>query len=78
MPDRDQPSKAGPFPAAAGAARLEPVAKISEPPVPAVKSSRVAIKNMLELFKTRDSLTTAFLLKEVLDLPLAKRLRRRV
>ena len=56
----------------------EPVAKVGEPAVLVVKPKPAAIKNMLELLKKRESLTTAFLLKEVLDLPVSKRPRRRM
>jgi len=56
----------------------EPAAKVGEPAVPIIKPTPMAIKNMLELLKKRDSLTTAFLLKEVLDLPVSKRPRRRL
>ena len=47
------------------------------PPVPVPITARsVAVKNVFELLQKRESLATAFLLKEVLDLPLAKRSRR--
>jgi hypothetical protein len=55
----------------------QPIAKVGEAAARIVKPAPAAVKNMLELLKRPDSLTTAFLLKEVLDLPVAKRPRRR-
>ena len=57
---------------------LQPLGKISDLPVPAAKATPVAIKNMRELLKKPESLATAFLLREVLDLPVSKRRHRRV
>jgi hypothetical protein len=42
------------------------------------KPTPTAIRNLRDLVKTRDSLATAFLLREVLDLPVSKRPRRRM
>jgi hypothetical protein len=56
----------------------EPIGKVGGPPAPAASAAPAAVKNLFQLLKTRHSLTTAFLLKEVLDLPLAKRARRRL
>ncbi len=57
---------------------VEPVIKIGQVAAPIEKPKPAAVKNLLELLKKKDSLTTAMLLKEVLDLPLAKRPRRRL
>jgi hypothetical protein len=57
---------------------VEPVIKIGQVAAPMEKPKSAAVKNLLELLKKKDSLTTAMLLKEVLDLPLAKRPRRRL
>ncbi len=52
--------------------------KIGQVAAPIEKPKPAAVKNLLELLKKKESLTTAMLLKEVLDLPLAKRSRRRL
>jgi hypothetical protein len=57
---------------------LPPILGVVAPTVSAAKPTPPAIKNMLELLKKHDNLATAFLLKEVFDLPLAKRSRRRL
>jgi hypothetical protein len=57
---------------------IQPIGKIGEPAKPVVKATPVAIKNMRELLKHPESLATAFLLREVLDLPVSKRARRRM
>lgn len=53
-------------------------AQVGAPAKPVVKPTPVSIKNMLELLKKHENLATVFLLKEVLDLPVAKRPRRRM
>jgi hypothetical protein len=53
-----------------------PIAKVEQVPSPA-RPATLAIKNMLDLLKKPASLPTAFLLREVLDLPVSKRPRRR-
>ncbi len=57
---------------------VEPVIKMGQIAAPMERPKSAAVKNLLELLKKKDSLTTAILLKEVLDLPLAKRPRRRL
>ncbi len=59
-------------------AKLEPIGQVGAPAVPLVKATPTAIKNMRELLKNPESLATAFLLREVLDLPVSKRARRRL
>jgi hypothetical protein len=54
-----------------------PVVKVAEPPAKLARPASPAIKGMLELLKKPASLSTVFLLREVLDLPLSKRPRRR-
>jgi hypothetical protein len=72
-----------PTPADVPAAIPLPVApetnvRVGEPARLVVRPTPIAIKNVRELLKKPESLATAFLLREVLDLPLAKRARRRV
>jgi hypothetical protein len=57
---------------------VEPVLKIGKLTSPTATATSPAVQNLLELLKKKDSLVTAMLLKEVLDLPLAKRPRRRL
>ena len=59
-------------------AKLEPIGQVGAPAVPLVKATPAAIKNMRKLLKNPESLTTAFLLREVLDLPVSKRSHRRL
>jgi len=56
----------------------EPIIRVGEPAVPVVKPQPVAIKNMLDLLKKKENLATVFLLKEILDLPVSKRSRRKL
>jgi len=54
---------------------VEVVAKVGEAARPIARPAPVAIQNLLELLKKRDSLSTAVLLREVLDVPVSKRRR---
>ena len=56
----------------------EAVAKVGEAGVVLVKAPPRAIVGVFGLLKTPENIATAFLLKEILDRPVAKRFRRRV
>ena len=69
----EPPPLPAPLPAAP-----EQVAKVSQPAVVRAKPKSAAIRSLHELLGKRENLTTAFLLKEVLDLPVSKRPKRRM